>query len=152
MPRKRGRLYPRTFARVQRSLANLHVRAYRASGGRIGGSFRGSPIFVLLTTGRKTGAERRTPLLYMPHGDDLVIIASNGSTASSPAWWLNLEANPRAEAILGNRRIPVTASETSGEERRKLWESVVEMYPGYAGYQRKTDREIPVIRLKPEQR
>ncbi len=149
MPRKRGRLYPRPLARAQRSLANLHVRAYRASGGRIGGSFMGSPVFVLLTTGRKTGVERRTPLLYMPYGDDLVIVASNGGTASPPAWWLNLKSNPRAEAILGNRRIPVIASETSGEERRKLWESVVGMYPGYAGYQRKTDRAIPVVRLRP---
>ena len=149
MSRSRGRTYPRFVARAQRSLANLHVRAYRASGGRIGGSFRGSPVFVLRTTGRKTGITRETPLLYLPHGDDLVIIASNGGTASPPAWWLNLEANPRAEAMLGNRRIPVIASETSGEERRKLWESVVEMYPGYAGYQRKTDREIPVIRLRP---
>ena len=149
MPRRRGRTYPRFVARAQRSLANLHVRAYRASGGRIGGSFRGSPVFVLLTTGRKTGITRQTPLLYLPHGDDLVIVASNGGTASPPAWWLNLKANSRAEAILGNRRIPVTASETSGEERRKLWQSVTEMYPGYAGYQRKTDREIPVVRLSP---
>lgn len=151
MSRSRGRLYPRFVARAQSSLANLHVRAYRASGGRIGGSFRGSPVFVLLTTGRKTGITRQTPLLYLPYGDDLIIVASNGGTASPPAWWLNLQSNPRAEAILGNRRIPVIASETSGEERRKLWESVVEMYPGYAGYQRKTDREIPVIRLRPEQ-
>lgn len=146
----RGRRYPGTVARAQRTLAALHAGLYRLSGGRLGGRVMGSPVLVLVTTGRKTGAERHTPLLYLPDGGDLVIVASNGGTASHPAWWHNLRAEPRAGVILAGRRLPVVASEATGDDRRGLWERLVRMYPGYASYQRKTDREIPVVRLRPE--
>lgn len=127
----------------------MHARLYRLSGGRLGGRVASSPVLVLVTTGRKTGAERHTPLLYLPDGDDLVIVASNGGTASHPAWLHNLRAEPRASVILAGRRLPVVASEAAGEDRGRLWERLVVMYPGYAGYQRKTEREIPVVRLRP---
>lgn len=145
----RGRPYPRVAALAQRALAALHARLYRASGGRLGGRIVGSPVFVLVTTGRRSGAERHTPLLYLPDGDDMVIVASNGGTASHPAWLLNLQADPHASAILGDRRMSVTAAEAAGDDKRRLWERLVQMYPGYAGYQRRTDREIPVVRLRP---
>lgn len=143
----RGRPYPRISAQAQRALAGLHALVYQASGGRLGGRIVGSPVLVLVTTGRRSGAERHTPLLYLPDGDDLVIVASNGGTASHPAWWFNLGAEPRAEVILDNRRLPVTASEATGDDKSALWERLVGMYPGYADYQRRTDREIPVVRL-----
>jgi deazaflavin-dependent oxidoreductase (nitroreductase family) len=145
----RGRPYSRISSRIQRVLAGLHARIYRVSDGRLGGRIVGNPVLVLVTTGRRSGAERHTPLLYLPDGDDLVIVASNGGTASHPAWWFNLEAEPRAEVILDNRRLPITASEATGEDKTALWERLVRMYPGYADYQRKTDREIPVMRLRP---
>lgn len=150
MTANRGRPYPRAVSRAQRALAGLHAGIYRLSGGRLGGRIAGSPVLVLVTTGRRTGAERHTPLLYLPDGGDLVIVASNGGTASHPAWWLNLGAEPRAEVILADHRMTVVASETTGDDRRGLWERLVRMYPGYAGYQRRTDREIPVVRLRPE--
>jgi deazaflavin-dependent oxidoreductase (nitroreductase family) len=131
-------------------VAGFHSLLYRASGGRLGARIAGSPVLVLVTTGRRSGAERHTPLLYLPDGDDLVIVASNGGTASHPAWWFNLRAEPHAGVILGGRRLPVTASEATGEDRSGLWERLVRMYPGYAGYQRRTDREIPVVRLRPD--
>lgn len=145
----RGRPYSRISSRIQRVLAGLHARIYRVSDGRLGGRIVGNPVLVLVTTGRRSGAERHTPLLYLPDGDDLVIVASNGGTASHPAWWFNLESEPRAEVILDNRRLPITASEATGEDKTALWERLVRMYPGYADYQRKTDREIPVMRLRP---
>lgn len=149
MTSRRGRPYPRIAARAQRALAGLHASLYRASGGRLGGRIVGNPVLVLVTTGRRSGAERHTPLLYLPDGDDLVIVASNGGTASHPAWWFNLESEPRAGVILDNRRLTVTASEATGDDKAGLWDRLVQMYPGYAEYQRKTDREIPVVRLRP---
>lgn len=145
----RGRPYSRLSARLQRAAVGLHSRLYRLSGGRLGSRIAGSPVLVLVTTGRKTGAERHTPLLYLQDGEDLVVVASNGGTASHPAWYLNLRAEPRAGAILGDRRLRVVASEATEDDRRELWQRLVEMYPGYAGYQEKTDREIPVVRLRP---
>jgi F420H(2)-dependent quinone reductase len=145
----RGRPYPRAVARVQRALAGLHSGIYRLSGGRLGGRIAGSPVLVLVTTGRRTRAERHTPLLYLPDGEDLVIVASNGGTASHPAWWLNLQADPRAGVILADRRLPVVAMQAAGDDWHELWNRLVRMYPGYAEYQRKTDRDIPVVRLRP---
>lgn len=145
----RGRPYSRISAQAQRVLAGLHALIYRTSGGRLGGRIVGSPVLVLVTTGRRSGSERHTPLLYLPDGDDLVIVASNGGTASHPAWWFNLGTEPRAGVILDNRRLSVTASEATGDDKAALWERLVRMYPGYADYQRRTDREIPVVRLRP---
>lgn len=147
----RGRPYPRISAQAQRALAGFHTLIYRASGGKIGGRIVGSPVLVLVTTGRRSGAERYTPLLYLPDGGDLVIVASNGGTASHPAWWFNLGAEPRAHVILDDRRLPVTAAEATGDDKAALWEKLVRMYPGYANYQGRTDREIPVMRLRPEE-
>ena len=108
-----------------------------------------SPILLLITTGRRTGRERTTPLLYLKDGDAFAIVASNGGTPGHPAWWLNLKANPEAKVDLRSQRLPVRAEDTTGEVKRRLWGRVVEMYPAYEDYQRRTDREIPVILLKP---
>jgi deazaflavin-dependent oxidoreductase (nitroreductase family) len=145
----RGRPYSRISAQAQRVLAGLHALIYRASGGRLGGRIVGGPVLVLVTTGRRSGAERHTPLLYLSDGEDLVIVASNGGTASHPAWWFNLGTEPHAEVIIDDRRLPVTASEATGDDKAALWERLVRMYPGYADYQGRTDREIPVMRLRP---
>jgi deazaflavin-dependent oxidoreductase (nitroreductase family) len=82
-------------------------------------------------------------------GDDYVVAASNGGNRNHPAWWLNLEANPDAEIEVGRRRLRVTASKASGEQRQRLWRAFVDMYGGYAGYDRSADREIPVVILRP---
>ena len=81
--------------------------------------------------------------------DDLVIIASNGGTASPPAWWLNLRTNPVARVEVGDERLRARAREASPEEKERLWPRLVEMYGGYEGYQEKTDRPIPVVILHP---
>lgn len=145
----RGRLYTPAIAAAQRLATRLHSSAYRASGGRVGGRLMKSPVLLLITTGRKTGRERTTPLLYLEDADDFVVVASNGGASSDPDWWLNLKADPAATVEIENKRSKVRAEEVGGEEKKRLWTRLVEMYPSYADYQGKTDREIPVIILRP---
>jgi deazaflavin-dependent oxidoreductase (nitroreductase family) len=109
----------------------------------------GSPVLLLVTKGRKTGRPRTAPLLYLKDGNRYAIVASNGGTASHPVWWLNLRAVPGATVEVGARKVRVRARETEGEEWARLWRDLVRMYPPYADYQRKTDRQIPVVLLEP---
>ncbi len=130
-------------------MTGTHAAIYRASGGKVAGQMFNSPVLLLTTTGRKTGKERTTPLMCIEDGQDLVIIASNGGAPYHPAWYLNLRANPEARVLVKDRNLRVTAEEARGEERRRLFASLVEMYPGYEDYQRRTEREIPVVVLHP---
>jgi len=109
----------------------------------------GSPVLLITTTGRKSGKPRTIPLLYLPEGDNLVVVASNGGTSGDPAWWLNLKDDPAANVEVGGRKLRVWAEEAEGEERRRLWERAVRMYGAYEQYQEKTDRRIPVVLLRP---
>jgi deazaflavin-dependent oxidoreductase (nitroreductase family) len=109
----------------------------------------GSPVLLLVTTGRKSGQRRTTVLLYLEDGGRYVIVASNGGTAKHPVWWLNLQADPAATVEGGGRKTPVRATEARGEEKARLWQRLVRMYPSYEYYQKRTDREIPVIILEP---
>lgn len=145
----RGRLYTPAVVAAQRWATRLHSSAYRASGGRVGGRFLGCPVLLLVTEGRASGRERTTPLLYMRDGENFVVVASNGGAASHPDWWMNLVANPEAEVEISRKKIRVRAEGVEGEEKRRLWAQLVAMYPSYAAYGRKTDREIPVIVLRP---
>ena len=122
---------------------------FRSTNGLIGG-WTGGPVLLLNTTGRKSGQKRTTPLLYLRDGEDLVIVASNGGSSTPPAWWLNLESNPETTVELkGSGPLRVRAQEADDEEKRRLWPRLVKMYSGYEEYQRKTDREIPVVVLRP---
>ena len=135
---------------IIKTMSAIHEFWYRLTGGVLGGSIVGRPILLLTTTGRKTGAQRTTPLMYLEDGKKLVIIASNGGNPRHPAWWLNLEKNPQAEVQLRSEKRRVKAEEATGEERERLWQAVVETYSGYEGYQKTTDRQIPVVILCPE--
>jgi deazaflavin-dependent oxidoreductase (nitroreductase family) len=108
-----------------------------------------SPIMLLNTVGRKTGRKRTSPLLYVMDGEDFVIIASKGGAPTHPAWYLNLKANPDATVEVGDRKVRVRAEEVDSEEKVRLWQKMVEMYPTYDDYQRKTKREIPLLILRP---
>lgn len=148
---RRGRAYTRPIVTAQRAVTKLHAAIFRATGGRMGGTIPGSgPVLLLTTTGRKTGKERTVPLLYLPDGEDLVIVASNGGTATHPTWWLNLRANPVATVEVRDKLLRVRAREADAGEKERLWPLLVEMYGGYEGYQEKTDREIPVVILHPD--
>jgi deazaflavin-dependent oxidoreductase (nitroreductase family) len=131
-------------------MSAMHLFWYRLTGGAIGGSFAGRPILLLTTTGRKTGQPRTTPLQYLEDGENMILAASNGGNPRHPVWWLNLERNPGAEVQVRNDRKPVTAEKAEGEERGRLWKLLVEMYSGYEDYQKTTQREIPVVVLRPQ--
>lgn len=135
------------FRIAMKILGTLHRRLYRASGGKLGKTFFGSPILLLTTTGRRTGRTRTWPLTYLTEGDRLIVIASNGGQPNHPAWYLNLRENPQVSVQLGDLTHAMTAQTTQGDERARLWSRVVEEYPAYAEYQRKTDRQIPVVVL-----
>ncbi|HLL38202.1 MAG TPA: nitroreductase family deazaflavin-dependent oxidoreductase [Rubrobacteraceae bacterium] len=145
----RGRPYYRPIRTAQRAATNLHSFVYRVTNGKVGGRLAGGPVLLLTTTGRKSGQERTIPLLYLPDGEDLVVVGSNGGTATHPAWWLNLIANPEATVDAGGRKTRVRAIRASSEDKERLWPKLVEMYGGYENYQKRTDREIPVVILRP---
>jgi deazaflavin-dependent oxidoreductase (nitroreductase family) len=133
--------------RLWKGLTSSHKFFYRVSGGRLGGKVEGVPILLLDHVGRKSGEQRTTPLMYMPDRDDLVIVASQGGLPKHPAWWLNLRDSPNTTVRVGKEDRKVTAREVSPEEKAKLWPRLVELYPSYADYQERTEREIPVIVL-----
>ena len=132
------------------AFTRLNVIAYRLSGGKIGGKVGRAPVLLLHHVGRKSGKKRVSPLLYMPDGDDLVIVASMGGSEKHPSWWINLRANPETIIEVGREKRAVTAVQASTEEKARLWPRLVEMYPSYATYQSRTSREIPVVILRRE--
>ncbi|HLG92392.1 MAG TPA: nitroreductase family deazaflavin-dependent oxidoreductase [Acidimicrobiales bacterium] len=134
---------------VGRPVYRLHRLAYQLTGGRIGHRSPAGPILLLTTTGRRSGAPRTTPLLYMPLDGAWVVVASNGGRPSPPAWLLNLQADPRASVQVGRQRWPVEAEVLTGEERERLWPRLCAFYPGWAHYQTLTDRPIPAVVLRP---
>jgi deazaflavin-dependent oxidoreductase (nitroreductase family) len=134
--------------RLLTALSRGHVAVYRASGGRLAGRIRsGAPVLLLTTTGRKSGKQRTTPLLYLDDAGRYVVIASVGGAPKHPAWYLNLLASPAATIEVGRRKRAVSASTASAEERAQLWPLAVQMYGGYADYQARTTREIPLVIL-----
>jgi deazaflavin-dependent oxidoreductase (nitroreductase family) len=127
----------------------VHPHIYRWTRGRLGGRMMNMPVLLLTTTGRRTGDRRTKALMYLPDGPNYVVIASYLGEDRHPAWYLNLQANPRAEVLVGDRRVAVTAHDADGDERTRLWDAVVQRQPDYAEYQRRTARHIPVVVLEP---
>jgi len=131
---------------LQRLFMKGHVSLYRLTGGKVGG---GEHMLILTTTGRKSGVERDTPLFFFTDADRYIIIASNGGAPKHPVWSLNLQSNPQAKIQVGSRVIPVTAHQADPEERKRLWAIISENYKNFVGYQKRADREIPVVVLSP---
>jgi deazaflavin-dependent oxidoreductase (nitroreductase family) len=134
-------------AKLMNVLTGANVVLYRLSGGRLGGKMDNLPVLLLQNKGRKSGAVRTAPLLYLEDGQDLVIVASRGGSDETPAWWLNLQANPRTTVEIKGKRHEVVARLASDEERARLWPLLVAGYRHYAAYQERTQRQIPVIIL-----
>jgi deazaflavin-dependent oxidoreductase (nitroreductase family) len=130
------------------ALTAVNRVVYRATGGRIGGSFDRAPALLLHHVGARSGQPRVAPLLYLSDGDDLVVVASYGGAPKNPAWFHNLKANPDTMVEVGRERIPVRAHVATPHERERLWPEVVGLYPAYATYQARTDREIPLVVLR----
>jgi deazaflavin-dependent oxidoreductase (nitroreductase family) len=130
-------------------VVGVNTLVYRLTGGRVGNKMKGAPVLLLDHVGRKSGQARTAPLLYLRDGTDIVIVASRGGSDAMPAWWLNLQANPATTVQIGRERLPVLAREATPEEKARLWPRVVEMYSDYAVYQKRTERQIPVVILSP---
>ncbi|HEU5301324.1 MAG TPA: nitroreductase family deazaflavin-dependent oxidoreductase [Acidimicrobiia bacterium] len=136
--------------RVMGKALVLHQFLYERTDGRIGASLGGRPMLLLRTVGRKTGEPRTSALLYVPDGDDRVVIASKGGAPNHPGWYHNLVAQPDVEIQVGRERIPVRARVAEGDERTRLWAKADEVNKGqYAAYQSRTERTIPVVVLSP---
>lgn len=133
-----------------RVVTELHRTILRATGGRVGSSGFGMPVLQLTAIGRKSGAPR-TIVLTSPvqEGETLVIVASYGGDNRHPAWFLNLRDNPDVEVEMRGRKRAMRARVASPDERTALWPRVTAAYKGYAAYQRRTDREIPLVLLEP---
>ncbi|HUI28447.1 MAG TPA: nitroreductase family deazaflavin-dependent oxidoreductase [Candidatus Kryptonia bacterium] len=131
-------------------MSRLNTWIYRASGGRLGGGFPGgAPILLLTTVGRKSGEPKTAPLLYLQDGDNYVLVASKGGMSHHPLWFKNLEANPRVDIEVGRRKFAATARRANDQEKAALWPRLVKMYPSYADYQARTERDIPVVIVTP---
>jgi deazaflavin-dependent oxidoreductase (nitroreductase family) len=123
---------------------------YRLSSGRVAGhSPTGAPICLLTTTGRKTGRPRTVPLLYMPDGDDLYVVASKGGMSTHPAWYLNLLADPHVTVEAHGRTFPAVARLAADEERERMWPTLVSVYEHFDSYRVRTSRFIPLVVLMP---
>jgi len=126
-----------------------HVKQYEATGGRTGHDWNGTSCLVLHTIGRKSGATRKFPLIYGRDGEDYVIIASKGGAPEAPGWYENLRAHPDAKIQVWDRVIDVTARTGSAADKARVWPMMTKQWPDYAKYQSMTDRDIPVVLLRP---
>ena len=125
-----------------------HVDRYVATGGEEGHEWQGTTALILTTTGRKSGAERATPLIYQEHEGDLLVVASKGGADSPPAWFVNLQAQPEVQVQVMADRFPARARVANPDEKPSMWKKMTAAWPDYDAYQQKTDREIPVVVLE----
>ncbi len=126
------------------------IEEFRANEGRVGGNFEGAPLLLLHTTGAKSGQERVHPMMYQDLGDDSVaVFASKAGAPDHPAWFHNVVANPDVTAEIGTETRSFRARTASGDERERIWTKQKADYPGFADYETKTTREIPVVILDP---
>ncbi len=126
-----------------------HVRAYRETGGELGHDWQhGSSILLLTTTGRRSGEERTTPLIYGRSGDDYLIVASKGGWPEPPAWYQNLTEQPEVEVQVLADRFRARARTATADEKPAMWQEMVSHWPAYDEYQQRTEREIPVVVLE----
>jgi deazaflavin-dependent oxidoreductase (nitroreductase family) len=147
------------YARISPRLAHgpgsslfsrTHAALFRRSGGRIGRRFMGADVLVLRTVGRRSGQPREAPMFYLSFGDGWAVVASNAASRRPPAWWLNLEASPEADALVpGKSWTPVRARRATDAERDELWPRFVAMYRGYDRYAELATREMPTVVLEP---
>lgn len=146
-----ARLSPRMAGRPGAALASrAHAWLIRTTGGRVGTRFvYGSRLLVLRTTGRRSGQQRESPMVYIEDGSNLVVCASNGASARPPAWWLNLQAQPDAQALANGRWRPVRARRATEAEAARLWPRLQEAYGGFDHYREIAKRELPVVILEP---
>ena len=125
------------------------IEEFRANGGKVGGQFEGAPLLLLHTTGARSGQPRVSPIMYQVVDGGYAVFASKGGAPTNPDWYHNLLANPRTRAEIGTETVELVARVAEGDERDRIWSAQKAAYPGFADYERKTTRQIPVIVLQP---
>ncbi len=125
------------------------IEEFRANGGKVGGPFEGGTLLLLHSTGAKTGKERVNPLMYQQVDGGYAVFASKAGAPTNPDWYHNLKANPEAWIEVGTDRVEVKAREAEGDEREEIFERQKRAWPGFAQYEQKADRTIPVMILEP---
>ena len=128
-------------------VSRLNVLLYRLTRGRVGGRFGRVPVLLLTTARRKPGRRHTVPLLYVEDGDSLVVIGSKGGNPRHPDWYFNLQRDPRCLVEIRGGKTPMIAETVDPDARGPLWDRAVAAYRGYAEYQKKTTRTIPLVRL-----
>ncbi len=123
------------------------IEEFRANGGKVGGQFEGAPLLLLHSTGAKSGQERVAPVMYQAVSQDFAIFASKAGAPTNPDWYHNLLANPRATVEVGTDTLEVTARVADDADRERIWSKQKADYPGFAEYEQKTARKIPVVLL-----
>jgi deazaflavin-dependent oxidoreductase (nitroreductase family) len=131
-------------------IGDEHVRQYRETDGEVGYIWNGAPILLLTTTGRRSGEQKTSALIFGRDGDDYLIVGSMGGAPKHPSWYLNLSANPDVEIQVRGDRIPAVARTASDDEKARLWQIMTEVWPNYDVYQTRTDRSIPVVVISPK--
>jgi len=134
---------------VVRATSQDHLRLYVDSDGKEGYTLRGVPCLILTTVGRRTGEARSVPLIFGQDGENYLLVASLGGATHHPTWYLNLRDNPAVQIQVKDRHMAGRARTATGEERTRLWDLMVEVFPTYASYQARTEREIPVVVVEP---
>ena len=128
------------------------IAEFRANEGKVGGQFEGAPLLLLHTVGAKSGQPRVNPMMYQDiGGSSVAVFASKAGAPTSPDWYHNLLANPRVSAEIGTGTVEAVARVAEGDERERIWEAQKRAYPGFADYETKTTRQIPVVILEPVQ-
>jgi deazaflavin-dependent oxidoreductase (nitroreductase family) len=125
-----------------------HVRRYEETDGAEGHEWQGTTTLILTTTGRKSGQERRSPLIYQKFGDDYLVVASKGGADQPPDWYLNLVADPEVSVQVKGDKFKARARTATPGEKPEMWRVMTEVWPAYKDYQTKTSREIPVVVLE----
>jgi deazaflavin-dependent oxidoreductase (nitroreductase family) len=128
------------------------IDEFRANAGKVGGPFEGVPLVLLHTTGAKSGRERVNPVMYRPADGAYAVFGSKGGAPTNPDWYHNLLVHPEATIEVGAKTIPVRARIVTGDERDAIWIPHKTENPGFAHYEEKTSRLIPVILLEPIKR
>ena len=126
-----------------------HVERYLATDGHEGHDWRrGAPVLLLTTSGHRSGEPRTAPLIYQQHGEAYAVVASNGGSDPPPAWYRNLEANPDVQVQVKGDKFDARARTATPDEKPELWAKMTSVWPDYDDYQRRTEREIPVVVLE----
>jgi deazaflavin-dependent oxidoreductase (nitroreductase family) len=126
------------------------IEEFRDNSGRVGGPFDGASLLLLHTMGARSGQERVSPMMYQKVPEGFAVFASKGGAPTNPAWYHNLLANPRVRAEIGTQTIDLIARVASDEERERIWAAQKLAYPGFADYEQRTTRQIPVVILAAE--